>query len=196
MFFFLISLSPRGNTGQRPWISTSLSSGRCPSPPPVGLCSSLFPSAVRIVVQGSPCYVTWIFPKCMAKPSPLSGFGFVVDLILFHQYPQVYIAYLVGPPDSQYVSEAVINKHMQFTDNCFGGFPGLTAIERNRFYVCIEDSDFGVSGDLGREPCQAECSKSLSCLADEQRHILVRSSLCADVASQVHKLLPGFAPQL
>lgn len=44
----------------------------------------------------------------MANPTPLSGSDFILDLLLV----RLSSSYLVWPPDCQYLSEAVVNKHM------------------------------------------------------------------------------------
>lgn len=56
-----------------------------------------------------------------------------MDLLLVCLSSQVYVASLMRQPDSQYVSEAVVDKHTkQFIDNFFGGFAGLTAVDKDR----------------------------------------------------------------
>ena len=123
----LSPFAPLGSIGRPPWISTSLlcamvfaSCHEVPvlvsvikrGLPPVGFRSTSLPLALGIIVQNLSCYIPQILPKCMTDPSPLSGFDFNVDLFLVHVSPQVYICYLVRPPNPQYVSKTVVNKHL------------------------------------------------------------------------------------
>ena len=65
------------------------------------------------------------------------------------------------------------------------------AREKDRFCVCIEDSDVGVSGELGKEPYRSECSKGMSCFADTHLNIFISSSVCAELLLD-HDSLAGF----
>lgn len=88
----------------------------------------LYSRACLIILVGS-------YPSCMSNPSPLSSFDLNVNRLLFCLFPLVCICYFIVSPYPQDVSEAVINKHLQFVDDCFGGFTGFTAIEEDR--LCL-----------------------------------------------------------
>ena len=90
--------------------------------------SSPFPLSLGIPGQGLACDVGRRFSEGVPNPSPFTLSYLLLHLHLFRPMPEVFVVDGLGPEDSQYLSEAAIDKGLDLANYFLGRPPSFRAI--------------------------------------------------------------------